>query len=63
MEMPEEQSRIFTDHTSKFLFCPTQTAVDNLKEEGIINGAVSEHKVFVQITKHLGKNNYSGKII
>jgi UDP-GlcNAc3NAcA epimerase len=33
--MPEEVNRIMTDHVSRFLFCPTQTAVDNLKNEGI----------------------------
>jgi UDP-GlcNAc3NAcA epimerase len=37
MAMPEEQNRILTDRISSFLFCPTQTAVDNLKKEGITN--------------------------
>lgn len=35
MRMPEEQNRILTDHISTILFCPTQTAVDNLKKEGV----------------------------
>jgi UDP-GlcNAc3NAcA epimerase len=35
MIMPEEQNRRLTDHLSTWLFCPTQTAVDNLKQEGI----------------------------
>ncbi|MFM7015237.1 MAG: non-hydrolyzing UDP-N-acetylglucosamine 2-epimerase [Bacteroidota bacterium] len=34
MAMPEEQNRILTDRLSKLLFCPTQTAIDNLKKEG-----------------------------
>ena len=34
MEMPEEVNRILTDRISDFLFCPTQTAVDNLMTEG-----------------------------
>lgn len=34
MEMPEEINRILTDRISNLLFCPTQTAVDNLKAEG-----------------------------
>jgi len=36
-DMPEEQNRILTDHLSKILFCPTNTAVDNLKRENIKN--------------------------
>lgn len=33
--MPEEINRILTDNISDVLFCPTQTAVDNLKKENI----------------------------
>lgn len=33
--MPEEQNRILTDHLSKLLFAPTETAVKNLNNEGI----------------------------
>jgi UDP-GlcNAc3NAcA epimerase len=36
--MPEEINRVLTDHISTLLFCPTQTAVNNLKTEGIIEG-------------------------
>jgi len=34
MRMPEEINRILTDRISKWLFCPTETAVENLKKEG-----------------------------
>lgn len=34
MRMPEEVNRILTDRVSNILFCPTQTAIDNLLNEG-----------------------------
>lgn len=36
--MPEEQNRIVIDHLSDQLFCPSQKAIENLKEEGIEEG-------------------------
>ncbi len=33
--MPEEINRIMSDHVSTLLFCPTETALRNLKNEGI----------------------------
>ena len=37
-DMPEEQNRILTDHLSSLLFCPTETAKENLSREGITEG-------------------------
>ncbi len=37
MDMPEEVNRILTDRISDILFCPTQTAIDNLVKEGYDN--------------------------
>ena len=36
--MPEEVNRVLTDHLSDLLFCPSQTAVNNLAREGITAG-------------------------
>ena len=52
MSMPEEQNRILTDRISTILFCPTQTAVRNLANEGygksliIIHGFLKKYASF-----------------
>jgi len=45
MKMPEEVNRILTDRVSSLLFCPTQSAVDNLMNEG-----------YAQLENHIVKN-------
>ncbi len=36
--MPEEVNRVLVDHVSDILFCPTDAAVTNLKNEGVVHG-------------------------
>lgn len=45
MNMPEEINRILTDQLSDILFCPTDTAVSNLKKEGFEDKPVSVFQV------------------
>jgi UDP-GlcNAc3NAcA epimerase len=44
MRMPEEINRILTDRISNLLFCPTDTAVENLKKEGFENFQCTVYK-------------------
>jgi UDP-GlcNAc3NAcA epimerase len=41
MKMPEEINRILTDRISNLLFCPTDTAIKNLKTEGFNNFGIN----------------------
>ena len=50
-EMPEEINRVLTDHISDYLFCPTQTAVDNLRSEGIIEGVTVVGDIMFDVLK------------
>ncbi len=43
MQMPEEVNRILTDRVSNILFCPTDTAIKNLQNEGYENLAQKPH--------------------
>ena len=65
MEMPEEINRILTDRISTILFCPTDTAVQNLKREGydtmpikiIKNGDVMQDAAMYYAAKAEQKSN------
>ncbi|HYG51164.1 MAG TPA: UDP-N-acetylglucosamine 2-epimerase (non-hydrolyzing) [Flavobacteriales bacterium] len=50
--MPEEQNRIVTDHLSDILFVPTQTAINNLKNEGITRGVANIGDVMYDAILH-----------
>jgi UDP-N-acetylglucosamine 2-epimerase len=47
-EMPEEINRVVSDVISAILFCPTQTAVNNLKREGITKGVYNVGDIMLE---------------
>lgn len=55
MAMPEEQNRILTDRISKYLFCPTETAVKHLKNEGITKGVYNVGDVMCDAVLYYSK--------
>ena len=54
-DIPEEVNRILTDHVSSLLFAPTQTAVENLKREGIVDGVYLAGDVMLDSFLHFSK--------
>ena len=50
MKMPEEINRILSDKVSTLLFCPTETAVLNLKNEGVTKGVYQVGDVMYDAT-------------
>jgi UDP-N-acetylglucosamine 2-epimerase len=49
--MPEELNRVLTDHASDLLLCSSQTAVDNLRREGVAGEVVVVGDVMVDIAQ------------
>lgn len=49
MRMPEEINRILTDRVSSLLFCPTETAVKNLSDEGVHKGVHNSGDVMYDV--------------
>ena len=50
--MPEEINRVVTDHISTLLFCPTETAVRNLAQEGLTQGVHNVGDVMYDAALH-----------
>ena len=50
--MPEEVNRVMTDHISNLLFCPTETAIVNLNNEGITDGLCNVGDVMKDALEH-----------
>ncbi len=55
MAMPEELNRILTDRISRFLFCPTDVAVNHLKDEGITRGVYNVGDVMCDAVLHYSR--------
>lgn len=51
--MPEEINRLLTDHVSSRLFCPTETAVKNLANEGITRGVEHVGDVMLDVSRRM----------
>lgn len=55
--MPEEINRVLTDYISSLLFCPTTSAVKNLKRENINGKIVKSGDIMIELA-----NNFINKI-
>jgi UDP-GlcNAc3NAcA epimerase len=60
--MPEEVNRIIADHVSTFLFCPTQTAYDNLVREGFNKHTVPPYTINNPRIYHCGDIMFDNSI-
>jgi len=58
--IPEEVNRVLVDNMSDFLFCPTKSSVENLKNERIINGVYLTgditYDTFINYLPHIDKS-------
>ncbi|RPE13237.1 UDP-N-acetylglucosamine 2-epimerase (non-hydrolyzing) [Chitinophaga lutea] len=63
-EMPEEINRVLTDHVSDLLFCPSETAMTNLRVEGVtqnVHLCGDVMKDMIKIAEPFLKNHLPGK--
>ena len=65
-KMPEEQNRILTDSISSYLMCPTGLAVENLKQEGIVDGVFESGDLMMDtlkdVSEYVKKTNHINNI-
>jgi UDP-GlcNAc3NAcA epimerase len=55
MAMPEEINRILTDRVSSALFCPTDAAVENLRQEGVYQHVYQVGDVMYDVALHFSE--------
>lgn len=60
--MPEEINRIMCDHVSTLLFTPTQTGMDNLKNEGFDLNATGKYNIDQPGVFHCGDVMYDNSL-
>ncbi|HPN73239.1 MAG TPA: UDP-N-acetylglucosamine 2-epimerase (non-hydrolyzing) [Candidatus Omnitrophota bacterium] len=51
--MQEEINRILTDRVSTLLFCPTKTAIDNLRNEGMSEGVYNVGDIMYELAMNM----------
>ena len=57
--MPEEINRVLTDHLSAYLFCPTDSAIANLRNEGIRHHVHNVGDIMYDAALHYGNSHDS----
>ena len=61
--MPEEVNRVLADHISGYLFAPTNTAVENLRREGITKGVYKVGDVMLDVALEVASRIDEEKVL